>query len=478
MTPMLSSLMTCGHFAGLAAASLALLPRPLADNPNTHLPPVLRSSRGPPHCPLVKTYLQELYDAIQHLDPWMQIAIGLLGLSVLAYVLRFIARTILLKIVPRLAQNLPAGWLLTSLHERVLRRLSQIVPSLVFQVGVFAVPHLGKTLTNIIHNVAVACTVLAVGRVVMAVLDTIAEHNREAILQASQTRSIKSYVQLGQLLTMIVVGIIMIGALIDRSPLILLSGLGAMSAVLMLVFKDTILSFTAGVQLAGNDMLHVGDWLQMDQVGADGMVVDMALNTVKIRNWDNTITTIPTWRLMSESFKNWRGMSESGGRRIKRSILIDNATVRFLSDSEVQELSHIALLKPYLDSKTREIDHFNTDFAQKAPDMAHEVVNLRKLTNLGTFRAYVNAYLQAHPRLRQDMLMMARMMESTTNGTPLEIYAFTSTTALQEYEMIQGDIFDHLMAILPEFGLHAFQNPSGNDVKVGLRQNEVGVLSL
>ncbi|WP_166312282.1 mechanosensitive ion channel domain-containing protein [Diaphorobacter sp. HDW4A] len=408
----------------------------------------------------------------------MQSAIGLALLAVVAYVLRFVARLILLNVLPHLASNVSAPWMQNLVDKRVLTRLSQVVPSLVFQIGVFAVPKLSPVSTNIIHNVAVACTVLAIGRIIIAVLDVIQDHNREALSKFPGTRSLKSYVQLGQLITMLIVGIIMIGALIDRSPLILLSGLGAMSAVLMLVFKDTILSFTAGVQLAGNDMLRVGDWLQMDQVGADGAVVDMALNTVKIRNWDNTITTIPTWRLMSESFKNWRGMSESGGRRIKRSLLIDNATVRFLSESEIEELSHIALLRPYLDNKTQEIDTYNSDFAEKAPELAHEVVNLRKLTNIGTFRAYVNAYLRAHPRLRKDMTLMARMMESTTNGTPLEVYAFTATTVWLEYESIQGDIFDHLIAILPEFGLHAFQNPSGNDVKVGLRQNEVGVLSL
>ncbi|WP_226858253.1 mechanosensitive ion channel family protein [Diaphorobacter aerolatus] len=421
--------------------------------------------------------LSEYYDTISHLDPWAQAAIGLFALAVIAYLLRFIARLILLNVLPRLAGSFPVGWLQTLLDKRVLTRLSQIVPSLVFQVGVFAVPRLSPVLANIIHNVAVACTVLAIGRVILAVLDAVQDHNLQALSKAPGTRSLKSYVQLGKLVTMLVVVIIMIGALIDRSPLILLSGLGAMSAVLMLVFKDTILSFTAGVQLAGNDMLRVGDWLQMDQMGADGAVVDMALNTVKIRNWDNTITTIPTWRLMSESFKNWRGMSESGGRRIKRSILIDHATVRFLSDSEITELGQIALLKPYLVSKTQEIGEFNSNFAREAPDMAGEVVNLRKLTNVGTYRAYVNAYLKSHPRLRKDMTLMARMMEPTTNGTPLEIYAFTATTAWAEYESIQGDIFDHLMAILPEFGLHAFQNPSGNDVKIGLRQNEVGVLS-
>ena len=417
------------------------------------------------------------WEAINQLEPRMQTGLGLVSLVITAYALRLIVRLVLLKLVPRFRHSLNAVWVKTLLADNILVRAAQIVPSLVVQTGIAAVPHMPTMATTVIRNVAIALTVLQVARLLNAVLDSIQDQNEDRLEAAESTRSVKSYVQLGKLIIMLVAAIVMVATLIDRSPLILLSGLGAMSAVLMLVFKDTILSFTAGVQLAGNDMLRVGDWLQMDQVGADGAVVDMALNTVKIRNWDNTITTIPTWRLMSESFKNWRGMSESGGRRIKRSILIDNATVRFLSDEDIQELAHIALLKPYLESKTREISAYNDDFTRKAPDMAGEIVNLRKLTNIGTFRAYVNAYLRAHPRLRPEMTMMARMLESTTNGSPLEIYAFTATTKWTEYEAIQGDIFDHLLAILPEFGLNVFQNPSGNDVKLSLRQSAVGVLS-
>ena len=417
------------------------------------------------------------WEAINQLEPRMQTGLGLVSLVITAYALRLIVRLVLLKLVPRFRRSLNAVWVKTLLADNILVRAAQIVPSLVVQTGIAAVPHMPTMATTVIRNVAIALTVLQVARLLNAVLDSIQDQNEDRLEAAESTRSVKSYVQLGKLIIMLVAAIVMVATLIDRSPLILLSGLGAMSAVLMLVFKDTILSFTAGVQLAGNDMLRVGDWLQMDQVGADGAVVDMALNTVKIRNWDNTITTIPTWRLMSESFKNWRGMSESGGRRIKRSILIDNATVRFLSDEDIQELAHIALLKPYLESKTREISAYNDDFTRKAPDMAGEIVNLRKLTNIGTFRAYVNAYLRAHPRLRPEMTMMARMLESTTNGSPLEIYAFTATTKWTEYEAIQGDIFDHLLAILPEFGLNVFQNPSGNDVKLSLRQSAVGVLS-
>ena len=417
------------------------------------------------------------WEAINQLEPRMQTGLGLVSLVITAYALRLIVRLVLLKLVPRFRRSLNAVWVKTLLADNILVRAAQIVPSLVVQTGIAAVPHMPTMATTVIRNVAIALTVLQVARLLNAVLDSIQGQNEDRLEAAESTRSVKSYVQLGKLIIMLVAAIVMVATLIDRSPLILLSGLGAMSAVLMLVFKDTILSFTAGVQLAGNDMLRVGDWLQMDQVGADGAVVDMALNTVKIRNWDNTITTIPTWRLMSESFKNWRGMSESGGRRIKRSILIDNATVRFLSDEDIQELAHIALLKPYLESKTREISAYNDDFTRKAPHMAGEIVNLRKLTNIGTFRAYVNAYLRAHPRLRPEMTMMARMLESTTNGSPLEIYAFTATTKWTEYEAIQGDIFDHLLAILPEFGLNVFQNPSGNDVKLSLRQSAVGVLS-
>nr|WP_317986727.1 mechanosensitive ion channel domain-containing protein [Comamonas odontotermitis] len=417
------------------------------------------------------------WDAINDLDPWMQTAAGLAALVVLAYVLRAVVRFGLLKAVSRL-RNAPnaTNWLRTLLDDRVLTKAAQVVPSLVIQTGIGAVPHLPLMVSTVVRNVAIAVTVLQVARLLMAVLDGVLQRNEDRLQVDQSTRSIKSYVQLGKLLITLVAGIVMVAVLIDRSPLILLSGLGAMSAVLMLVFKDTILSFTAGVQLSGNDMLRVGDWLQMDQVGADGAVVDMALNTVKIRNWDNTITTIPTWRLMSDSFKNWRGMSESGGRRIKRSLRIDTESIRFLSETEIGELGHIQLLAPYLHSKMVEITAYNHDFSTRAPDMADEVVNLRQLTNIGTYRAYVNLYLRAHPKLRKDMTLMARMMEATAEGTPLEVYAFTDTTAWQEYEAIQGDIFDHLMAILPEFGLRAFQYPSGSDVKIALRQNEVRAL--
>lgn len=259
----------------------------------------------------------------------------------------------------------------------------------------------------------------------------------------------------------LLIGILMVSVLIGKSPVILFSGLGAMTAVTMLVFKDPILGLVAGIQLSANNMLSVGDWLEMPRYGADGEVTDIALTTVKVRNWDNTITTIPAYALISDSFKNWRGMSESGGRRIKRSLLIDTGSVHFLNEEDLRRLHKAQLLAPYLDGKVEEIGRYNSECRA---DLSSPV-NGRRLTNLGTFRAYLEAYLRAHPCIHQQMTLMVRQLEPSANGVPLEIYAFTNTTKWAEYEGIQGDIFDHVFAVLPEFGLRAHQAPTGYDMR-------------
>src|SRR5690625_3000809 len=253
----------------------------------------------------------------------------------------------------------------------------------------------------------------------------------------------------------------MIAALLDRSPVILLSGLGAMAAVLMLIFQDTLLSLVASVQIASNDIARVGDWIEMPQLSADGFVIDIALHTVKVQNWDKTITTIPTRRLVSESFKNWRGMQASGGRRIKREIYLDQHSVRFLEPEEVTALRRFRLLQEYLDAKEKELTEWNAKVAEEGL----EPVNARRITNIGTFRAYVDRYLGNHPGIHKDMLRLVRQLTPSAQGLPLEIYCFTNTTAWVDYEGIQSDIFDHLFAILPEFGLRVFQQPSGADLR-------------
>lgn len=277
---------------------------------------------------------------------------------------------------------------------------------------------------------------------------------------------LRGLVQSIKLIASVLVVILAISMLMNKSPLILLSGLGAVSAVLMLVFKDPILGLVAGIQLSANDMLSVGDWLEMPKYGADGDVIDIGLTTVKVQNWDKTITTIPTYALISDSFKNWRGMSESGGRRIKRSVLIDTSSIQFLSDEQLQRLRKAELLGSYLDEKIQAVEESNR---RNNTDMS-VLINGRRLTNIGTFRGYLLTYLKSHPYIHQHMTLMVRQLSPTTDGLPIEIYAFTSTTAWARYEDIQSDIFDHVFAVLPEFGLRAHESPTGYDIRALVKQ--------
>lgn len=255
--------------------------------------------------------------------------------------------------------------------------------------------------------------------------------------------------------------IFVVSLLIGKSPVILFSGLGAMTAVLLLVFKDAILGFVAGIQLSANEMLALGDWLEMPKYGADGSVIDISLTTVKVRNWDNTITTIPAYALIADSFKNWRGMSEAGGRRIKRAIFIDATSVKFLQPEDIVRLRRAALLSDYIERKIAEIDAEN----QQAGIDLSSLVNGRRLTNLGTFRAYLSVYLRQHKSIHPNMTQIVRQLAPEPTGIPLEIYAFSKDTAWVNYETIQSDIFDHVFAILHEFGLRVYQAPSGYDMQ-------------
>ena len=281
----------------------------------------------------------------------------------------------------------------------------------------------------------------------------------------ARQRPIKGYLQLLKIVFWLVAVILVVAALINRSPLVLLTGLGAMTAVLLLVFKDTLLSLVASMQIASNDMLRVGDWIEMPSQGADGDVIDISLHTVKVQNWDKTISTIPTHRLISESFRNWRGMSESGGRRIKRALLLDQTSVRFLDHEERQRLRRIALIDEYLDRQREELEDYNATLEAAGKDP----VNNRRATNLGTFRAYVTAYLRSHPGVHQDMTLMVRQLEPTPHGLPMQVYCFSADVGWIPYENLAGDIFDHLLAVLPEFGLRIYQQPGSGDVSEALQ---------
>jgi miniconductance mechanosensitive channel len=283
----------------------------------------------------------------------------------------------------------------------------------------------------------------------------------------SRRRPIKGFIQLAKIAVYIFSAIVVIGILIGESPIILLGGLGAMTAVLLLIFKDTILSLVASIQLTGQDLIRPGDWLEMPQFGADGDVIDVALYTVTVQNFDKTIITIPTHRLISDSFRNWRGMRESGGRRIKRSINIDVNSIRVLTDSELKRFKGFALLKDYIATKEADLAAYNKNLG----DAGEAGVNLRRLTNVGTFRAYIRSYLRNHPKIRPDMTLLVRQLEPGSEGLPIQVYAFSNDTNWARYEDIQSDIFDHIYSIAPEFGLRIFQKPAGADL-AGLKGNE------
>ena len=272
---------------------------------------------------------------------------------------------------------------------------------------------------------------------------------------------LRGLLQTIKLIASVLTVILAISLLMGKSPLILLSGLGALSAVLLLVFKDPILGLVAGIQLSANNMLAVGDWLEMPKYGADGDVVDIALTTVKVRNWDKTITTIPTYALISDSFKNWRGMSEAGGRRIKRSIRIEMSSVCFLDKEHLTELKKAHLLNEYITNMVPTIEKENLE---NKTDMS-VMQNGRRLTNVGTFRKYLVSFLKQHPQIHQGMTMIVRQLEPTSDGLPIEIYVFTNTTNWNAYEDIQSDIFDHIIAVLPSFGLRIHESPTGNDIR-------------
>jgi miniconductance mechanosensitive channel len=403
---------------------------------------------------------QELWGMLdQH--PALHAGLGLVLLLVVALALGRVARFVILHMAKLLGRQPAMHWVVDLLHNKLFHRLAQMVPSLVIQFGLNLVPELSKTSNHFLGNVALAFTilfqVLALGALLNALLDIYARTAH------ARTRSIKGYVQLAKMILYIFGAIIIVATLIDRSPLLLLSGLGAMSAVILLVYKDTLLSFVASVQLTSNDMLRVGDWIEMPQVGADGDVVDITLHTVKVQNFDKTIVSIPTWRMMSESFKNWRGMQQSGGRRIKRSLFIDASGVRFVRDDEELKFTQIHLLTDYIGRKQAELKSWN----EAQGNVAALSANRRRMTNIGTFRAYALAYLNSHPDIQPDMTCMVRQMQATAQGIPLEIYCFTRTTAWADYERIQGDIFDYLLAVMPEFGLSLYQQPSGMDFRAG-----------
>jgi len=399
-----------------------------------------------------------MFEQLGSIHPYLPPAAGLLALLAGAIIINLIAKRILVSAVRAFAERSKTRWDDALVAHNVVGRFVQVVPALIIFAGLPFIGELPDSLLQLIRNVTTGYMVLMLTLALTALLS--AANTIYAALPVARDRPLKGFVQLVQIVVWIIGGVLIVAAVLDRSPLLLLSGFGAMTAILLLVFKDTILSLVASVQLTAQDMVRVGDWIEMPQFGADGDVVDVQLHTVKVQNWDKTITTIPTHRLISDSFKNWRGMSQSGGRRIKRAIYIDLSTIRIQTQEEVDRFKRFALLKDYIRDKEQELADYNDGLAAEV----EAEVNRRRLTNVGTFRAYAYNYLKNHPGIRKDLTLMVRQLAPGPEGLPLEIYCFTSTTEWAVYESIQSDIFDHLLAIVPEFGLRLFQKPAGSDL--------------
>lgn len=402
--------------------------------------------------------LNEL-DNLIHSTPWLPTVVGVTVLLLAAWVTNSVFKRIFLRIVDKALSVTSFGRDEELRSQGLIERLANIMPAIVITIGIQLVPGLPEVALKVVTNVANAFIILTIALSIKAALNIV------NILYMRRPdagmRPIKGYIQMAKLIVLLVAAVLIIATLIDRSPVVLLSGLGAMAAVLMLVFQDTLLSMVASLQLSSADMLRKGDWIEMPSQNANGDVIDIQLHTIKVQNWDKTITTIPTRKLVNDAFINWRGMTESGGRRIKRALYLDQQSIDFLNEKSTKDLSKFRLLNDYIKQKTEEISGWN----KQLPTNFRGAQNERRLTNIGTFRAYIFQYLKSRADINENMTLMVRQLDPTPQGLPLEVYCFTSTTDWVKYEGIQSDIFDHLYAILPAFGLRVFQEPSGGDIK-------------
>ena len=403
--------------------------------------------------------LRELGFSVETADVWDRWVV--LGFIVaIAFVSDFVCRQLLLRVVKRIVARTKATWDDILFEDRVLRRLCHIVPPvLIYFLLPLAFPPESGMVAFVLKLllIYVIAVVLRFVNAFLKALHDVADQKEEL-----QGKPLKGLMQTGQVIAFFVCIILIISILIDKSPARLLAGLGASAAILMLVFKDSIMGLVSGIQLTANDMLHVGDWISMSKYGVNGRVTEVTLNTVKVRNWDNTIVTVPPYLLISDSFQNWRPMQDSGGRRVMWSVNIDMNSVRFCTPEMLDRFRKIRLLKDYIDETERLIAESNE---QAGVENDPEPVNGLHQTNLGVFRAYLERYLRSLAGINQEMMLMVRQLQPTEKGLPVELYFFSKVTEWTVYEKVQADVFDHVLAVIPEFGLRVFQNPAGSDVR-------------
>ena len=381
----------------------------------------------------------------------------LLTSFLVALIAYFVVRKIVFGIVTRVVKKTTITWDDELLNSSLFKWLSLLIPAVIILNAAddaIITHHDGVPIFSGFIQTSAKIGIIILSFLAVSSLLNVLERIYSRF-EVSKELPIKSFFQVIKIILVLAAIIFIISTLIGKSPVLIFSGLGAMTAIIMLIFKDSILGLVAGIQLSANRMVARGDWIEMPKFGADGEILEVALTTVKIRNWDKTITTIPTYALISDSFKNWRGMSNSGVRRIKRSVSLDMSTVAFLDAQSLASLKKISLLKDYLSNKEKEIQTWNDQNADPANPL-----NARSLTNLGTFRAYMREYLKSHPKIAQNETLLVRQLQPSENGIPIELYIFTTDNRWAYFEDIQSDIFDHLLSVLPEFGLRAFQSPT------------------
>lgn len=383
----------------------------------------------------------------------------LLIIFIISFLANLVAKRVIVRLIHGIVRKTRAVWDDIIMDRGVLTKLSHLAPALIVYFLIRIPFPENDVVIDIIQRLAIAYIIGIVALTLSSLLNAVLDIYNT--YEVSKSRPIKGYIQVIKIAVIIIGLILMVTTILDKSPAGILGGIGALSAVLMLVFKDSILGLVASIQLSANNMVKIGDWIEMPKYEANGDVIEITLQSVKVRNWDKTITTIPIYALVNDSFKNWRGMQESGGRRIKRSVNIDMRSISFCNQEMIERFKRIGYLKEYLDRKLEDIEKYNREMQIQPDDM----INGRRLTNIGTFRGYLISYLQRHPKIHKDMTFLVRQLPPGRDGLPIEIYVFSSDQAWADYEAIQADIFDHILAVLPIFGLRVYQEPSGWDLQ-------------
>ncbi len=402
----------------------------------------------------------------------------ILAIIIVAWLAHFITTNVLLRIVQRIAKRTKTDWDDILVKNKVFKGLAHLVPAFIFYYTLdFSSPPILKDLEELGENVIQQLSIdyyfsltgflLKISKmyfifIIIFVANSILNSALEIYNTTtySHHRPIKGYMQLLKILVYFMSGIMIVSILLERDPTYLLTGLGAIAAILLLIFKDTILGFVASIQLSANNMVKIGDWIEMKSHGADGTVLDITLNTVKVQNWDKTISTIPTYALVSESFNNWKGMEESGGRRIKRSVSIDMGSIKFCDAPMLNRFEKFDLIREYVIQKENELKEYNAGKNLSEEDY----ISGRHQTNVGIFRKYLEVFLTQHPMINTEMTFLVRQLQPSGKGLPIEIYVFSKDQRWANYEAIQSDIFDHILAVVPEFELKVFQEPTGADI--------------